>query len=478
MGRDARHVLASARAMVAHFPDDPRAWSALRFAHGLIPGADDAEAEVERAAERLMALEAEYRAAEYVDPDAAGTLYFLFRNDAQRGPAWLNRLRISVPNHFQLLQRELVSELPDLDTETDAALVRLEALWQRGRDSRLARSIASTGQLAARKAGDAEALLRWTERRLGLAHPAMAEFIAIDAASEPALRDRALDWLNVHIEALRAPPDDQRALGQSAAEFAEAVERRLAAVRAARGAAWLAEGRVDEALPELEAAAAVGWDPERFVLLAEARRQAGQLERAAEALAAAQADGGTHNDSPLPDWLAGYRPKWSELVARAEAEMIERTLADADAAPLPRTRLLARNGEEVTLDRLLGEHGAVVVFFSGYCTPSRRILPKVAEMYAWLAEHGMPLVAVTSDPEAETFAYLKHDELAIEPYFDVHGEVSSALNSWGTPQFFVLDGQGRLRFRLTRLEQIKRQVTAIEVERVQAENDPIRPGPA
>ncbi len=49
----------------------------------------------------------------------------------------------------------------------------------------------------------------------------------------------------------------------------------------------------------------------------------------------------------------------------------------------------------------------------------------------------------------------------MEVLYDRQGETARALNSWGTPQYFVLDGSGRLRFAYTSLDDVPRQLAAL-----------------
>ena len=43
--------------------------------------------------------------------------------------------------------------------------------------------------------------------------------------------------------------------------------------------------------------------------------------------------------------------------------------------------------------------------------------------------------------------FIRERGLRIPVYYDARKEVSPALNQWGTPAYFLLDGAGRVRFR-------------------------------
>jgi thiol-disulfide isomerase/thioredoxin len=106
----------------------------------------------------------------------------------------------------------------------------------------------------------------------------------------------------------------------------------------------------------------------------------------------------------------------------------------------------------------------VVMFWSRYCAPSAQVMPWVAELAARLADDGTRLVAVTRDSPADAETYLQGASLELPTYFDTHGEAARVLNSWGTPQYFVLAGSGRLRFAFGSLSDVQRQMTALSAQ--------------
>ena len=88
-------------------------------------------------------------------------------------------------------------------------------------------------------------------------------------------------------------------------------------------------------------------------------------------------------------------------------------------------------------------------------------MPRIAALAERLSEEGVPLLAVTRDPPVEAEEYLSEGGWEIEVFYDTRGEAARALNSWGTPQYFVLDHAGRLSFANSSLDELPRQVTAL-----------------
>ena len=109
---------------------------------------------------------------------------------------------------------------------------------------------------------------------------------------------------------------------------------------------------------------------------------------------------------------------------------------------------------------MLGPEATVVVLWSRYCGPSMEALPGIESVARDLAAAGVPLLAVTRDAPDSPEEYLEAGGFDLTVLFDVDGELGRALNNWGTPQYYVLDGEGRLRF-VTSLEALVRQTTAL-----------------
>jgi hypothetical protein len=67
---------------------------------------------------------------------------------------------------------------------------------------------------------------------------------------------------------------------------------------------------------------------------------------------------------------------------------------------------------------------------------------------------------VTNDPHEDALAYLDDGGFKLDVLFDDQGSFGQALNNWGTPQYYVLDGKGRLRF-VSSLDAVLRHVMAL-----------------
>jgi peroxiredoxin len=470
MGRDHRAVLETAREIVRVHPDRVRGWILLDAAEGWVLG--DGREEERRASHRERLARFDSVLAERERPDVEQVASMARYADRYGGEEvsgrWRQRWRElwgARPEH-PLVVRARATHLFRKHGERPEVLLReLGKLWQVTEDREARRLVADVGFRAARTLGEREPLLRWSERYRAYP-PGIVGTPRINTMetllSNEATRTRALALAEAEIERLRRAPDDERRLGETRAGHRRRSSRLAARLRVAVGEARLVEGRTSEGLAALERAAAVGWETDRFRTLGEARLEAGDREGATGAMAAVAADPGTSEETAdsLRRHLGVEREAWDRAVRKAEAEMMKRTLAEDRKEPTGSPEAVTPDGSRVRLDDRLGKEATVVVIWSRYCGPSRHAMPRVVELSEELAADDVPVVAVTGDAPEEAKAYLREEDLDLEVLFDVEGQVARAVNSWGTPQYFVLDGEGRLRF-VSSLEDAPRHVAVL-----------------
>lgn len=237
---------------------------------------------------------------------------------------------------------------------------------------------------------------------------------------------------------------------------------RVAELRAALGRALLSAGQADESVVELEKATAIGWNAAWLRSLAEARLAAGDNAGAVPAFAAVAADPDTDESTAeaLRDAAGVPGDAWEAEVKRARRTMLERTLAEArqDEIGSPSARL--RGGEVAKLTELLGPESTVVVFWARHCAYSNAAMPRIATVAGQLAATGVPLLAVTRDPPDAAQEYLDEGGFDLKVLFDDEGALGQAFNNWGTPEYYVLDGAGQLRF-VSSLDALLRHTMAL-----------------
>lgn len=131
--------------------------------------------------------------------------------------------------------------------------------------------------------------------------------------------------------------------------------------------------------------------------------------------------------------------------------------------PLPADIQLATiPGQHTTLGDALQGGPGVVLFWSHACPASRGRMPEFDALARRLEDSGVRVVGLTRDgPSDAGRAYA--EERSFPSFRDVHGHATRAFGMWATPQIFVVDHAGVLRFEFTSIGAVPRQLLALGV---------------
>ena len=464
VGRDALAVLETARELVRHYPDRSQSWTLLHQAEDLVLSNNGIEERLAAHRERLHALDRALAEDPGLTADQVGYLYRYggLLGEREIAERWRRRLMEEHPGHVFAVQERGMELSQKYRDDPAALLLELEALWETAVDRRAREHVVLLAFPTAREAGDARALRHWADREIAL-QPVSSPAVANALAGAPFTREEGIRRLQEEISAREMASDERRPLGATRAEHRESADQTAAVLRALLGRALLAAGRTEEGVLALEQSTARLWDPRWFQILGEAHLASGDRAGAIRAFAVVAADPSRPSETADSLRLAvDMAPaEWQEAVARARAEMLERTLSAARIEPVRPASGMMRDGSTARLETLLGDRASVVVFWSRYCPSSNRAMPQIAALANELAEKGVRLLAVTRDTPKEAEEYLQEGGWKIEVLYDTEGEIVRALNSWRTPQYFVLDGAGRLRFASSSLNVLPRQTAAL-----------------
>ena len=121
----------------------------------------------------------------------------------------------------------------------------------------------------------------------------------------------------------------------------------------------------------------------------------------------------------------------------------------------PAFSLPATDGSKVSLSDVMGENGAVVAFICNHCPYVVAAARRMVADAKTLAEEGVGFVAICSNDAArypaDGFDRMKEFAASYDfafPYLhDESQEVASAFGAAVTPDFFGLDGSGRILYR-------------------------------
>lgn len=460
MGRNEPGVLESAREMVRLYPERPRAWTLLRAAEGWFLGDEGAEERETAHTERAQEFDRAFQERDDLTADEVAYLYWYSRGEMR--DRWRERLLEGFPDHFFAAGERAAALHQENPDDPDAVQEGLESLWSEvtGKEARV--RILRFGLSLARQYEDDARLVVWARRWWEL-DPVGGLSAALTLSSSEGGREEGISMLSEVVEKTEAAEDGDRALGATAAAQEEAARRRAAWLKRYLGDALIQAGRTAEGIGVLEEAAAEVWRPDLFRSLGEAYFNAGERDDALWHFAALAADPGTSEESAdsLLQRAGVDASAWQEAVEVAREEMVRRTLASSESDFLPTVRLAAPDGATVVLQDLLGAEATVLVMWSRYCGYSNQAMPRIAALTKELGDQEVPFLALTRDPVDEARSFLQEEGFEVRALFDIWGEGGRALNSWGTPQYYVLDGAGRLRFSETTLDDIPRQVMAL-----------------
>jgi hypothetical protein len=472
MGRDIREVMASAQRATELYPNRPGGWTMLNAAESWSAGAaDQAEARERR---RTRSLEVAARIAKRTDmsADEVAEMSWLLSGTPE-ARAWRDRLERDHPDHALLVMNRIHEARSAHRDEPDVLLAAYADLWASLTAGGEAANVGEEGirvQLAALalRLAAAEArqdlVDRWAARFRATASPdrQLSTLLGI-----PRLRDEGVEVARREIDRLRALRAEDRPLGQTADEQRAAQLIAIGRI----------QGQVGQALVEagqLEDGAAALWEAVARMPATPYLRELGDTELALGDTAAALvawARVSAHPATPAAfadtarDRLgAAFDPAaWEEAHSAARAGLIDITRARAVQRPLPALELATRTGERRPFRELVeGADAAVVVFVSRHCGPSTQAMPRIQELAGALAGRGVVVLPVTQDPTGEEYPDTYREAgVDIPVWHDVAGDAAHAFNVWGTPQYYVVDRDGAIRYERTGLLSIPLELEAL-----------------
>jgi thiol-disulfide isomerase/thioredoxin len=348
------------------------------------------------------------------------------------------------------------------------ALALAERFWAgAGRGDRVG---AMVGFQIARMAEDTgDARVRWADRKVA-ATPASADGAYSEIGRERALRPAAIQRLEALAARLLVPDDGRRALESSRAQAAATDSARARWVFAMLGGLHLDAGDSAAARDAFSRATTGGWDLGLFRRAASALFTLGDTSRALAVAARIAADPGTPPSSA--DSLARRahaiigESRWRSLVAESRQAMRAHFLGAATRSVLPREiALVDAANRPTTLQQLTRGRVSVVTFWSRNCAPSRQAMSQLAALGARLTEHGMALVPITGEPPTQDVAtFLTQNPPKVPVYFDTSNAARQAFGQWGTPEYYVLDARGVVRFEHSTIDLVLAQAVSLAEE--------------
>jgi hypothetical protein len=466
MFRNWELALASAKRAVELYPSSIRAQAILATLEQSIlsPAAIDSALTAHR--RRIAELESRLDESASPDPEEMGAMvtYAQMIGDTARANRWLERLMLARPTGLWGLNAAIPRLLPNPEVNSAAASAVLDSLWNA--DGAAHPAILIAGLMTATMSGDSTAVRSWLQRANAVPDGEIGRTrIAESMVQHPTLRHIALELLREQVRAYSTVSDADRPLEQNVGDALGARQQERYEALAALGEALLKGGDRGAALDTLRLAAEGGWDTRTFHRIGDAALLAGDTAIAREMFARIAADPST--DPAFADSararLAMGDVAWSSSVNETATELRSRMLHLAERRPLPMSVTLTdADGKSTNLQELIAGRPTFVVFWSRGCGKALAITRDLARLgRRWSADGYGVIVIVNDRPSSELAAYLEQNHFSLPVYQDPQHEARRALGQWGTPEMFVLDGRGRLRYAHTTLELAGAQLASL-----------------
>ena len=476
MGRNWELAFEAARERARLYPDEPGSLSLVGFFEPLVMGEQAwADSGLAVFQDRFARLDRKLRGRTDLDGDQLSEMMWSARRteDSTAERHWRERLVDEFPRHTQTLQHRIVHEvLSPHYADTAYVLARLDSIWNTIEDEPVRGGpgyshLLGQGLAFAAGTGDAELTGSWADRYLEV-WPTGEVNVARAIARIPALRPRAIRLLEGELARLESFPDDDRPLHLTIEENRRRLERPIQSVLAMLGNTLIDAGETERGAETLARAAAIGWDTGVFRRVAKAQLELGRAETALATFARVAADPATTPafvDSVRDRLGPAYdEARWREQVEAARRAMHDRTLEDATMRSLPdRVRLTTGDGRTRTLREIAGGRVAFVTMWDRYCGAASEALPEIERLATELQARGIAAIVIAEQsPSPELDAFLRERNVEITLYHDTRREAKRGFNAWGTPEYFITDGEGRIRFEYTDLTSVLRQVDALD----------------
>jgi thiol-disulfide isomerase/thioredoxin/uncharacterized small protein (DUF1192 family) len=466
-GRNWPLSLETVRTITELYPGQVRGWFYRAAYESRIAGEAGIESVLALHRTRLAELERDFASKPTLHGDQVGWLgrYAWAAGDPEAGRRWEERLMREFPTHPLAVQLRAVEISRASREDPTPALAQLEQLWEEAGAAH--GQFLDVGFDVARRAGDPDAIRRWADRRETVM-PWTHRSTALALASVPELREEGMQRLRREIARLDAVRQEDRDLRRTSEAQRVQNHRDARTLFAALGQALLASGQPQAGLDTLRLAAAGNWNPRLFGQIAETEIALGNTAQALEMWARVAVDPGTQGgfaDSVRTRLGTDFNPgRWDAAVSRGRANLQNYVLEEAVERPLPTpVQLMGGGGETHSLSLLANGEVTLVAFWSRYCGHSLDALPQLQRTADRLSAQGVRVVKIIDESiSAELEDFLAEKGLGVPVFYDAHGAARTAFNQWGTPQYFVLDRTGQIRFEYSSLPAVLRQVQVLQ----------------
>jgi len=486
MGRNWEEGLRTTRTLAALYPDDPEAGGMVPVFERWVLGEHIADSLSPGHRRQFAAFQAALgEKPELPARIIAGMAHFAIAlDDSGASHYWISRFQKSFPNDPEVLSREenrLASQYIKGEQEPNgsyrvletqpAYFQELESVWQRLEPTHdpYLESVAHNAFAHAMDARDTAHVRIWVSRFHLVARDVTGwtSDLGSDLLQFPTLRDTAEAWLRNGVRLLAEGRDADRRLWATVAVQRDMNRSAAQPILASLGKALIEDGHLDAGLDTLRLAASYGWNPQVLRSVGDALIARGDTAAALQSYARVVADPGTPialKDSIRSIVRRDGDANWERLVQNAAQEMRQSVLQRAAPRSLNGPfRLMTKSGAIHSLSDVVNNKVTVLMFWSPYCGFSLEPLHDLDLLNDRLASHGAQVVTIVDQPFSKDLeqALRVHRAGRLSVFYDFRSDAHRAFSSFGTPDYYVLDSNGRVIFQHSSLEELPRQVAAL-----------------
>lgn len=468
-GRNWELAFNTARQATVLYPQNPTAWAYLSSFENALFGVLHADSIRKLNSERFTRLHEVLAAQSSLDDEELAGMYWVALVADRASDAteyWRRRLHAEAPYHPLAVQDSANRIAAVYSQQPTRALREFENLWATFGKAHAAVPVRASS--VARTLGDHVEAKLWADRLVSV-DPWRALDVALDFLDRESLRHEGFARLRRELVRFEHSTDESRDLIETRGDWLAGLDKTMRQVNGAFGRELLTAGFAEEGIESLELSASGGWDRSVFESLGLWHLKTGDTAAGIHMLARAAVDPSIESsevDSLEAMALQFTTPhEWSEAQTRAHAMMMDRTFEEAVFRELDQSiPLLGEDRKSTTLGELTGGSVSVVAFVRQHCAPALEELATLQNLAGRLDAAGATVVTIVDEEPSDALRRLLAGYgFTLPIYYDPDREASNAFNSWTTPEYYVLDRQGRIAFELVDWADVERYVSALSI---------------
>jgi thiol-disulfide isomerase/thioredoxin/tetratricopeptide (TPR) repeat protein len=453
------------------YPDSLEGWNLLRFHEHLALGTSGAavDSALKFHTKNFAAFNARYANLHPVAPAIIAAMFDYARaiGDTAATAFWRARVLSEASGTRTAAQERGVATLMKWykDKDANAALASYEQYWPEANGTHS--QLPGWALQVAASTTDTTAIDLWAERFRVDAGVGVVN-LSYWLSTVPARRAAALSMQEDALARLDANDPARRPLDQSIPQARRTRASDRARALGAIGRTLASMGRLDEAIDKLERASVRMMSPELFRTLGDLRLAKGDTSGAAREFAVVAADPGVpQGQADSLRARLGWSPtdpRWHLQLDSAGSRLLPLVLADTVDWMPPPTHVADDARAQHLLPSVVAGAPTVLVFWATNCGPCVAEIPELVRLTERFKQMGVKVISVTTDdvPSSRMREFMQDKKMNYAVYYDLLHEASNAFGVVGIPAVFILDGNGRVRFALSELAQVPRQIDALK----------------